>query len=150
MNKRTFFVDFDSGRLTDSIGGTSLTSPSLVAGSKPTLQFQFLSWEDNVATAPDLSDGIKWRCVVDTDLSVSTEPMGVCTSTDAITSGITSGYVAFPIDCTASGFIDKVNGKDSIPAWLEIYGLDEDDIPIYDYRLKVNCLGTIEVNHTES
>ena len=63
---------------------------------------------------------------------------------------ITSGYVAFPIDCTESGFIDKVNGKDSIPAWLEIYGLDEDDIPIYDYRLKVNCLGTIEVNHTEA
>lgn len=149
MKNKQVFINFENGKLTDQDGANILVPISLVAGSKQLIDFNFVTFIDGARNQVNLSDAVKWQCVVDNDLNINSDPMAFCKSTDAVTSAAVSGIIGFPIDCTTSGFIDKVNGKDTMKVWAEIYGLDNEDIPIYDYRFSVNACGTIITDHSE-
>ena len=150
MKRRSYYIDFETGSLVNGIGGTLMTQPSLVMGTKPSIDFMFVTFPNSVLTTVDLSDATSWKAAVDVDLDVNTDPMTVSTSGDVVTSGTASGIVGFTFDCTQSGFIDKVNGKDSTQAWMELYGLDLSGDVIYVYRFHVNCRGTVQLQNGDT
>ena len=143
MKNKQFYIDFNNGRLCNSGGASLLDLPSVIMGSKPTIEFHFVDWSDGISYLPDMTDATTFTAAIDTDLDVNTDPMTVTASGDIVTANLVSGVIEVPVDGTASGFISKVNGKDTLPAWMELYGKDSNGNIIYDYRFRINARGTV-------
>jgi hypothetical protein len=140
MKNQIIYIDFDTGVLTDSEGATLMSAPTLQMGAAPVWELHFRSFAEQ--RNPDMSDATAFRAAIDTDLLSSTIPM--VRSLDIDSSGASSGVLLVPIDTNTETFIQKVDGKDTVNAYFEIYGLDSDDKVIYDYRISVRCRGTVD------
>ena len=140
MKNQIIYIDFDRGTLADAQGGRLMYTPSLQMGAEPTWEIHFMCFEQG--TLPDMSDATAWRAAVDTDFLSSTTPM--VRSLDVDSSEAASGVIKVPIDTNTETFISKVDGRPSLPAYFELYGLDDDAKVIYDYRFSVSCNGTVD------
>lgn len=145
MKNKIVYIDFNNGRLCNNGGSVLMDPPSVIMGSKPTIEFHFAEWSDGNMYLPNMSDATSFKAAIDTDLDIETPPMTTTASSGIVISGLPSGIVKVPIDATTSGFIEKVNGKDTLPAWMELYGKDTNGDIIYDYRFRINCKGTVEL-----
>jgi hypothetical protein len=143
MKNKLVYIDFNNGRLCNSGGSVLMDAPSVIMGSKPIIEFHFAEWNNGNTYLPNMSDAVSFTTAIDTDLDITTDPMSVTASGDIVISGLPSGILSVPIDATTSGFTSKVNGKDALQAWMELYGKDSNGDIIYDYRFRINCKGTV-------
>ena len=88
----------------------------------------------------DLSEAVAYSAAIDNDFLSGTQPMCRTLDTGIDHSGAASGIIIVSLDASTETFFAKVDGKNSIPAFFEIRGLDSDDKVIYDYRFRVNAL----------
>jgi len=140
MKNSIIYIDFDKGTLADAQGGRIMSTPSLQMGAEPTWELHFAGFEQG--TLPDMSDAVSWRAAIDTDFLSGTTPM--VRSLDIDGSDATSGIIRVPLNTNTTTFIEKVDGRDSLPAYFELYGLDAADKVIYDYRFGISCRGTVD------
>lgn len=140
MKNSIIYIDFDRGTLADAQGGRVMYSPSIQMGAEPVWEIHFVSFEQG--TYPDMSDAVAFRAAIDTDFLSGTTPM--VRSLDIDSSEASSGVIKVPINTNTDTFIRKVDGRPSLPAYFELYGLDSDAKVIYDYRFGVNCNGTVD------
>lgn len=147
MKNKLVYIDFNNGRLCNSGGSVLMEAPSVIMGSKPIIEFHFAEWNNGNTYLPNMSDATSFTAAIDTDLDIETPPMTTTASSDIVISGLPSGILSVPIDATTSGFTSKVNGKDSLQAWMELYGQDTNGDIIYDYRFRLNCKGTVMMDN---
>lgn len=140
MKNSIIYIDFDRGTLADAQGGRLTYMPSLQMGAEPIWEIHFQCFEQG--TLPDMSDAVSWRAAIDEDFLSGTTPM--VRSLDLDSSEAASGIIKVPIDTNTETFIAKVDGRPSVVAYFEIYGLDSNAKVIYDYRFGVNCQGTVD------
>lgn len=143
---KILYINFDSGQLTDSEGGILTNYPSISYQSYPNWELHFISY-DQVAGAMvpvNVSEATAWQSAVDTDFDISTDPMIRTLPSSIITTGAASGIIIIPLNAGTTKFLEKVNKKNSIPAYFEARGRDGDDRVIYDYRFRINALGAID------
>ena len=140
MKNQIIYVDFDKGTLADAQGGRIMSTPSLQMGAEPTWELHFVGFEQG--TLPDMSDATSLRAAIDTDFLSATTPM--VRSLDIDSTDAASGIIKVPLNTNTETFISKVDGRDAIPAYFELYGLDSADKVIYDFRFGISCRGTID------
>ena len=140
MKNQIIYIDFDKGTLADAQGGRIMNTPSLQMGAEPTWELHFMGFEQG--TLPDMSDATSFRAAIDTDFLSATTPMVRSLNIDSTEAA--SGIIKVPLNTNTETFISKVDGRDALPAYFELYGLDSDDKVIYDFRFGINCRGTVD------
>lgn len=150
MFKKQYYINANEGGWTNNELGKITSNPSLVYGSKPTFELNFVeSNGDGGAVGVDLSDAVSWRAAVDTDFSSATDPMIRASNADFDTTAVASGVLNVTLDATTSSFFQKIDGKQSVNTWLEVRGLDENDASIYVWQLKVTAMGAVDATGGE-
>ena len=142
MKNLQIYIDSNSKKLVDTNGSILTTFPSISVGSTPILDIHLV----NNLNAIDVSDAKSWRFAIDTDFLSGTTPMVRTTNDDIDSTYASSGLISVKVDSNTLEFIDKVNGRDLVNAYGEIYGLDSETNIIYDYRFRINALGTVDYN----
>lgn len=146
MSNKIFNIDFNLGNVLDADGGILMTTPTISYQAAPNWELHFV---ENVESAGslvpiDVSQAVSWNAAVDVDFTDETQPMIRTLPSAIITSGAASGIIVVPLDANTETFYQKINGRNSIPAYFEIRGRDSNDRVIYDYRFRINALGAID------
>lgn len=146
MSNKIFNIDFNLGNVLDSDGGILMTTPTISYQAAPNWELHFV---ENVESAGsmlpvDVSQAVAWNAAVDVDFTDETQPMIRTLPSAIITSGAASGIIVVPLDANTDTFYQKINGRNTIPAYFEIRGRDSNDRVIYDYRFRINALGAID------
>lgn len=142
---KQFIVDFDSGNLLDNDGAILMTTPSISYQACPSWELHFMQTStDNTLVPVDISEAVSWTSAIDQDFSDTTEPMVRVLPSSIITSGAASGIIIVPLDANTTTFYEKINGRQSLPCWVEFRGRDSNDKIVFDYKFRVNALGAID------
>lgn len=146
MSNKIFNIDFNLGNVLDGDGGILMTTPTISYQAAPNWELHFV---ENVESAGslvpiDVSQAVSWNAAVDVDFTDETQPMIRTLPSAIITSGAASGIIVVPLDANTETFYQKINGRNTIPAYFEIRGRDSNDRVIYDYRFRINALGAID------
>ena len=146
MSNKIFNIDFNLGNVLDSDGGILMTTPTISYQAAPNWELHFVENVDTAGlmTPIDVSQAVSWNAAVDVDFTDETQPMIRTLPSAIITSGAASGIIVVPLDANTETFYQKINGRNSIPAYFEIRGRDSNDRVIYDYRFRINALGAID------
>ena len=146
MSNKIFNIDFNLGNVLDSDGGILMTTPTISYQAAPNWELHFVENVDTAGliTPIDVSQAVSWNAAVDVDFTDETQPMIRTLPSAIITSGAASGIIVVPLDANTDTFYQKINGRNTIPAYFEIRGRDSNDRVIYDYRFRINALGAID------
>ena len=100
--------------------------PVLYYGACPTWDIHFFSGDPGETPTPvDLSDVTAWRAAVDSDWNSSTEPMCRTLSADIDASQAEGGIISVPVNANTQRYLTVVNGKQSVGAFFELRGFDD-------------------------
>lgn len=142
---KNFYIDHNLGTWTNAELARVTEVPGLILGSAPTWQLNIVQSDGNGGnTGIDLSDAASFRAAVDNDFDHSSAPMLRTPSGDIDMTGAVSGILKVPLDASGTEFAAKLGTRQSIPAWLEVAGLDSQGKTIYCWQLRVNCLNSID------
>ena len=124
----------------DSVGTPIYTKLRLRYGEQPTWIINLLQ----AGSAANLSGVTGWRAAVDSDLNSSTTPM--CRTADASIdkSRLSSGIVGVPIDTRNEEFLTRVDGKDSLSGYFELWGYDDSSKATVYIRFPVTLEGVVD------
>ena len=119
--------------------------PIIHYGACPTWELHFFSGDPSeTPEAVDLSDIISWRAAVDSDWNSSTEPMCRTLDEDIDASQAASGIIAVPVNANTQRYHTVVNGKQSVPAWFELRGFDDQGNVSLVVLLNITCSNSID------
>lgn len=150
QNNKILYIDFNRGTLTNTEMARVIGYPELIYGSAPIWEIHFVvSDGDGGSVGADLSDATAWHAAVDLDFTQSTTPMVRTLDPDIDHSGAASGVIVVPLNCLTETFLAKVDNRQSIPAYFELRGLDENDKTIYCWQLRINALGAVDAEGGE-
>ena len=145
MKSKQIYINFDTGDLIDESGSILLSFPTIAYKAYPTWEINFINFgQDGTKIIPDLSDAVSWVAAIDSDFNLDTPPM--VRSTEIDVSKAKEGVVNVKLNSNTTSFKEKVNGKNSVQAFFEIRGLDNDGNAIYVYRFRIQALGTVDAN----
>lgn len=145
QNNRILYIDFNRGTLTNTEMARVVGYPELIYGSAPMWEIHLVvSDGEGGTTGADLSDAVAWHAAVDTDFTESTIPMVRTLDPDIDHSGAASGVILVPLDTNTTTFHDKIDNRQTLPAYFELRGLDAEDKTIYCWQLRINALGAVD------
>ena len=151
MSNKIFYINFNTGDLLDETGAILMTRPSISYQANPNWELHFVTVNDESGgiNPVDVSQAVAWNAAIDTDFDSTTSPM-----VRTLPSGINSDYadegiIIVPLDAGTETFYNKVNGKNTVPAFFEIRGKNAYDRVLYDFRFAMNALGAIDPNGGE-
>ena len=131
----------------DSEGSNVLNDPDPVIdyGSQPVWQFAII--DGATKTAATLTDISTWRAAIDSDFLVSTTPMCRTLSSSITASG---NVVTVPWNARTSSFLTKVDGKEYIEAYAELWGYDSDAKPVFYLRIRIRARSVLDPDGGEA
>ena len=148
--KQEYFINFDGNSWTNDELARITNVPSLIYGSCPTWELHLVqSNGDGGSVGVDLSQAVAWSAAVDTDFTQSTTPMVRTLDSGIDHSQAVSGIIAVELETMTETFFAKVDGKQSVPAFFELRGLDANDKVIYCWQLRINALGAVDAEGGE-
>ena len=119
--------------------------PVIHYGACPTWELHFFSGDPSeTPEAVDLSDIVAWRAAVDSDWNSTTEPMCRTLDEDIDASQAASGIIAVPVNANTQRYHTVVNGKQSVPAWFELRGFDDQGNVTLVVLLNITCSNSID------
>ncbi|MBE6373964.1 MAG: hypothetical protein E7055_18075 [Lentisphaerae bacterium] len=119
--------------------------PIIHYGACPTWELHFFSGDPSeTPEAVDLSDIVSWRAAVDSDWNSTTEPMCRTLDEDIDASQAAAGIIAVPVNANTQRYHTVVNGKQSVPAWFELRGFDDQGNVTLVVLLNITCSNSID------
>lgn len=119
--------------------------PTLFYGAVPEWVLHFVEREPSeTPQAVDLSAVISWRAAVDSDWKASTEPMCRTLNADIDKSGAENGIIKVPVDANTQTFLAAVQNKQSIPAYFELRGFDDQGNVVIVCLLNITAHNSID------
>ena len=119
--------------------------PVIHYGACPTWTIHFFSGDPGqTPEAVDLSDIVSWRAAVDSDWNSSTEPMCRTLDADIDASQAADGIISVPVNANTQRYHTVVNGKQSVPAWFELRGFDDQGNVSLVVLLNITCSNSID------
>ena len=151
MSTRTLYIDFNKGTLTNSGMARVVEYPTIIYGSDSIWEVHLVAADPDsgIATGVDLTSAVAWHAAVDTDFTQSTTPMVRTLDPQIDHSRADEGIISVQLNALTENFLVKVDGKQSIPAYFELRGLDENDKTIYCYQIRINALGAVDAEGGE-
>ncbi len=135
-------------RVSDSepgnVGGSSSTKPEIAFGTSPEWTIQLCSSESGQLKPLDLSNVPGWRAAIDCDHDHSTGPMCRVLSENIDTSGLAQGEVKIIINANTVSFLAALNGRESIGAWFELWGMDTTGKAVYYCKFSIRAIMPID------
>lgn len=145
IDKKILYINWDSGDVIDSEGAIKMDRPTISYGSAPVWQLNFVRVQnDNSLSGIDLSNVVSYHAAVDTDFLSATLPMVRTLDSDIDHSLAASGIISVNLNACTETFFNKVDGRNTVPAYFEVRGNDSDDKCILDYRFPINALGAVD------
>lgn len=92
----------------------------------------------------DLSAATAWRAAIDSDFNLLSEPMVRTLDENIDRTQATEGIIKVIVDANTTTFFDKINGKKQTDGYFQLRGLNGDGRIIYDFLLKVICMGSVD------
>ncbi len=141
-------------RVSDSepgnVGGSSLTKPEIAFATSPEWTIQLCSSESGQLKPLDLTEVPSWRAAIDCDHDCTTEPMCRILSENIDTSGLAQGEVGLVINANTVNFLAALNGRESIGAWFELWGMETSGKAVYYCKFPIKAIMPIDpVSGTE-
>ena len=151
MSTRSIFIDFNKGTLTNSGMARVVGYPTIIYGSDSVWEVHLVAADPDtgIAAGVDVTSATAWHAAVDTDFTQSTTPMIRTLDTGIDHSQAASGIISVQLNALTENFLAKVDGKQSIPAYFELRGLDSNDKTIYCYQIRINALGAVDAQGGE-
>lgn len=119
--------------------------PVIHYGSCPAWELHFFSGDPSETPEPvDLSDIISWRAAVDSDWNSNTEPMCRTLDEDIDASQAADGIISVPVNANTQRYLAVVDGKQSVPAWFELRGFDDQGNVTLVVLLNITCSNSID------
>ena len=119
--------------------------PVIHYGACPTWVLHFFSGDPSETPEPvDLSDIVAWRAAVDSDWNSSTEPMCRTLDEDIDASQAADGIISVPVNANTQRYLAVVNGKQSVGAWFELRGFDDQGNVTLVVLLNITCSNSID------
>ena len=119
--------------------------PVIHYGACPTWELHFFSGDPSeTPEAVDLSDIVAWRAAVDSDWNSSTEPMCRTLDEDIDASQAAAGIISVPVNANTQRYHTVVNGKQSVGAWFELRGFDDQGNVTLVVLLNITCSNSID------
>ena len=119
--------------------------PVIHYGACPTWNLHFFSGDPSETPEPvDLSDIVSWRAAVDSDWNSNTEPMCRTLDADIDASQAAAGIISVPVNANTQRYHTVVNGKQSIGAWFELRGFDDQGNVVLVVLLNITCSNSID------
>ena len=119
--------------------------PVIHYGACPTWDLHFFSGDPGeTPEAVDLSDIVAWRAAVDSDWNSSTEPMCRTLDEDIDASQAEDGIISVPVNANTQSYLTVVNGKQSVGAWFELRGFDDQGNVTLVVLLNITCSNSID------
>lgn len=119
--------------------------PVIHYGACPTWELHFYSGDAGESPVPvDLSDIVSWRAAVDSDWNSSTEPMCRTLAVDIDSSRKSVGIISVPVNANTQRYLTVVNGKQSVSAWFELRGFDDQGNVAIVVLLNITCSNSID------
>ena len=119
--------------------------PILHYGACPVWELHFYSGDPSeTPEAVDLSDIISCRAAVDSDWNSSTEPMCRTLAADIDMSRKAQGIISVPVNANTQRYLTVVNGKQSVGAWFELRGFDDQGNVSLVVLLNITCSNSID------
>lgn len=150
MSNKIFYIDIESGKLLNVRGGQILDRPTIAYQEQPTWEIHFVSiGTDGTLIPGDLSQIGSWKAAVDTDFDSSTTPM-IRTLPDGFdVSNNDKGIILVNLNANTETFFEKIDGKQSVDAVLELRGVNTSGRLVYDYKIKITCVGSVDPTGTQ-
>ena len=119
--------------------------PIIHYGACPTWELHFFSGDPGeTPEVVDLSDIVSWRAAVDSDWNSSTEPMCRTLDADIDASQAADGIIAVPVNANTQRYQTVVSGKQSVGAWFELRGFDDQGNVTLVVLLNITCSNSID------
>ena len=119
--------------------------PIIHYGACPTWELHFFSGDPSeTPEAVDLSDIVAWRAAVDSDWNGNTEPMCRTLDEDIDASQAAAGIISVPVNANTQRYHTVVNGKQSVGAWFELRGFDDQGNVTLVVLLNITCSNSID------
>ena len=119
--------------------------PVIHYGAGPTWVLHFFSGDPSETPEPvDLSDIVAWRAAVDSDWNSSTEPMCRTLDADIDASQAADGIISVPVNANTQRYHTVVNGKQSVGAFFELRGFDDQGNVTLVVLLNITCSNSID------
>ena len=144
MSSKIFYIDFDTGKLVNEQGEIYRSQPTISYKAFPTWELHFISTAENLPVTVDVSAATAWHAAIDTDFNAETQPMVRTLPEDIDITQATSGIISVPLDSNTETFFNKVNDKQSVNAFFEVRGMDDQAKVIYDYKFRISALGAVD------
>lgn len=146
MSNKILNINFNTGNIIDDVGAIVMSPPTISYQAAPNWELHFCTVDETsgILIPVNLSGATTWTSAVDTDFDSSSEPMCRTLNSGIDSSQASSGIIVVSLDANTTTFYDKVNKRNSIPAYFEIRGSDSGNRVIYDYRFRINALGAID------
>lgn len=140
MVSKKYIADYDIGGWIDSNNGRVYVPPPLVYGTAPTWELTFKSG----GVAVDLSSAVSWKAAVDYEFDHATDPMLRVLTADIDATDADDGILRVLLDTRTQVFSDAIGTAKSLPAYLEILGLDADGLPIHSILLDITARNAVD------
>ena len=119
--------------------------PVIHYGACPTWDLHFFSGDPSeTPETVDLSDIVAWRAAVDSDWNSNTEPMCRTLDEDIDASQAADGIISVPVNANTQRYHTVVNGKQSVGAWFELRGFDDQGNVTLVVLLNITCSNSID------
>ena len=119
--------------------------PVIHYGACPIWELHFFSGDPSeTPEIVDLSDIVAWRAAVDSDWNSTTEPMCRTLDEDIDASQAASGIISVPVNANTQRYHTVVNGKQSVGAWFELRGFDDQGNVTLVVLLNITCSNSID------
>lgn len=119
--------------------------PVIHYGACPTWELHFFSGDPGeTPEVVDLSDIVAWRAAVDSDWNSSTEPMCRTLAADIDASQAAAGIISVPVNANTQRYLSVVTGKQSVGAWFELRGFDDQGNVSLVVLLNITCSNSID------
>ena len=119
--------------------------PVIHYGACPVWDLHFYSGDPSeTPVAVDLSDIVSCRAAVDSDWNSSTDPMCRTLAADIDMSRKAEGIISVPVNANTQRYLTVVNGKQSVGAWFELRGFDDQGNVALVVLLNITCSNSID------
>ena len=132
--KKLIYYNWTRGCLSDEFGDPISGVPSIAFGERPQWELVILEEEGGRIREGDLSGVTCFRAALDADFTSSTEVMCRTLPENITSSG---NRITLTLDASTTTFLAAVDGKQSVPAFFEINGMDDAGSSIFHLLIPV-------------
>lgn len=150
MSNPILYVSFNEGNVTNSGLGRIVNYPDVIYGSDFFWEIHLIKSEaDGTIVGADVSKATAWHAAIDTDFTQSTIPMARTLADEIDASKASEGIITVRVNAYTDRFLEKVDGRQAIPAFFELRGLDAEDKTIYCFQFRINARGAVDAEGGE-